>query len=371
MGLQLNRIKFVNFRNYRELDLDGLGRLTLFVGPNAVGKTNIVEGIQLITAQTSFRKPTVGQMISQGSTFSRLDGWVADTSRDLQITLQLEDGKKKRFLNGKAKRAADIRGIIPSVMFTPDDLELARSASAPRREALDALGAQLSANHHRIKSDYEKVVRGKNRLLREEASPALIESMDEVLIVTGAQLTCYRATLFMRLAEAMGEYYEQISGGGETFQACYVPSWAEHDPASTYSEIPSRDDARLRLERALRKRRQEEMARRRAVVGPHADHLEFFIDGRNVAQFGSQGQRRSLVLAFKLAETALIETMLDQKPILLLDDVMGELDASRRAALTSLACSELQTFITVTEMSNIAGDLIRTADVIELPLQKK
>lgn len=371
MGLQLNRIKFVNFRNYRELDLDGLGRLTLFVGPNAVGKTNIVEGIQLITAQTSFRKPTVGQLISQGSTFSRLDGWVADMSRDLQITLQLEDGKKKRFLNGKAKRAADIRGIIPSVMFTPDDLELARSASAPRREALDALGAQLSANHHRIKSDYEKVVRGKNRLLREEASPALIESMDEVLIVTGAQLTCYRATLFMRLAEAMGEYYKQISGGGETFQACYVPSWAEHDPASTYSEIPSRDDARLRLERALRKRRQEEMARRRAVVGPHADHLEFFIDGRNVAQFGSQGQRRSLVLAFKLAETALIETMLDQKPILLLDDVMGELDASRRAALTSLACSELQTFITATEMSNIAGDLIRTADVIELPLQKK
>ena len=371
MGLQLAKIAFVNFRNYRDLTLDGLGRLTLFVGPNAVGKTNIIEGIQLLTAQTSFRNPSTAQIINHGSAFSRIDGWVTDGSRDLQITCQFEEGKKKRLLNGKPKRAADLRGILPSVIFTPDDLELSKSASGPRRDALDALGAQLSANHHRIKSDYEKVLRGKNRLLRDEASAALIESTDEILVFVGAQLTCYRAALFQRLSQAMEGFYAQIAGGKEVLRAGYTPSWVDHDPDALYSEIPSRDEARQALEQAISSRRDEERARRRAVVGPHADYLDFFIDGKNVAHYGSQGQRRSLVLAFKLAETSLIEELLDQKPVLLLDDVMGELDSSRRAALTSFACSELQTFITTTGLSYIDELLTRNADVIELPLRDK
>ena len=141
--------------------------------------------------------------------------------------------------------------------------------------------------------------------------------------MVGAQLTCYRAALFNRLAKAMAGYYAQISNGREELEASYTPSWIEHDPERIVMETPSRDEARDRLEFALVARRAEERARHRSVVGPHADHLDFFIDGRNVAFYGSQGQRRSLVLAFKLAETALIGEMLDQKPVLLLDDVMG------------------------------------------------
>ena len=161
MGLTLQRLEFVDFRNYSHLELGGLGRLTVFVGPNATGKTNIIEGIQLLTAQTSFRNPTAAQMVRHGAPFARLDSWASDGARDLQFTLQVVDGKKKRLLNGKPKRAADLRGIVPSVAFTPDDLELARSASAPRRDALDILGSQLSASHHRIRSDYEKALKGK------------------------------------------------------------------------------------------------------------------------------------------------------------------------------------------------------------------
>ena len=328
MGLTVRRLRFVDFRNYRELDLDGLGKLTVFVGPNAVGKTNIIEGIQLLTAQTSFRKPTYAQMVKQGAEFARIDAWVSDDSRDLQLTLQLAEGKRKRLMNGKAKRAADLRGIVPSVAFTPDDLELARSASSPRRDALDALGSQLSASHHRLCSDYEKALKNKNRLLKDEAPDSLIESIDEVMVLIGAQLTCYRAALFSRLTKAMGDYYREISGGHED----------------------------------------EERSRHRSVVGPHADHLDFFIDGRNAAHYGSQGQRRSLVLAFKLAETALIADMLGQKPVLLLDDVMGELDATRRAALLSFALDGLQTFITATGLHYFDESLVAKADVMELPL---
>lgn len=369
MGLTLQRLEFVDFRNYSHLELGGLGRLTVFVGPNATGKTNIIEGIQLLTAQTSFRNPTAAQMVRHGAPFARLDSWASDGARDLRFTLQVVDGKKKRLLNGKPKRAADLRGIVPSVAFTPDDLELARSASAPRRDALDILGSQLSASHHRIRSDYEKALKGKNRLLRDEAPDDLVASMDEVMVMVGAQLTCYRAALFNRLAKAMAGYYAQISNGREELEASYTPSWIEHDPERIVMETPSRDEARDRLESALAARRAEERARHRSVVGPHADHLDFFIDGRNAAFYGSQGQRRSLVLAFKLAETALIEEMLDQKPVLLLDDVMGELDADRRRALLAFALEDLQTFITTTGLSYFGGDLLSRADVVELPIK--
>ena len=369
MGLTLQRLEFVDFRNYSHLKLGGLGRLTVFVGPNATGKTNIIEGIQLLTAQTSFRNPTAAQMVRHGAPFARLDSWASDGARDLQFTLQVVDGKKKRLLNGKPKRAADLRGIVPSVAFAPDDLELARSASAPRRDALDILGSQLSASHHRIRSDYEKALKGKNRLLRDEAPDDLVASMDEVMVMVGAQLTCYRAALFNRLAKAMVGYYAQISNGREELEASYTPSWIEHDPERIVMETPSRYEARDRLESALVARRAEERARHRSVVGPHADHLDFFIDGRNAAFYGSQGQRRSLVLAFKLAETALIEEMLDQKPVLLLDDVMGELDADRRRALLAFALEDLQTFITTTGLSYFGGDLLSRADVVELPIK--
>ena len=368
MGLMLERIAFVDFRNYPRFELGGLGPLTVFVGPNAVGKTNIIEGIQLLTAQTSFRNPTAAQMVRQGAPFARLDSWASDGSRELQFTLQVVDGKKKRLLNGKPKRAADLRGIVPSVAFTPDDLELARSASAPRRDALDVLGAQLSANHHRIRSDYEKALRGKNRLLRDEAPDDLVASMDEIMVMVGAQLTCYRAALFARLVKAMTGFYDQISSGKERLEASYTPSWLPHDPDRPGLVTPTRDEARRCLEAALSARRGEERARRRSVVGPHADHLDFFIDGRNAAVYGSQGQRRSLVLAFKLAETSLIEDMLDQKPVLLLDDVMGELDADRRRALLAFALDDLQTFITTTGLSYFSDDLLSRADVVRLPM---
>lgn len=367
MGLAIEKLKFVDFRNYRQLELDDIGRLTVFVGPNAVGKTNIIEGIQLLTAQSSFRRPTIAQLIREGAPFSRLDAWVGDGSRSLQLTLQLQEGKRRHLLNGKFKRAADMRGVVPSVAFTPDDLELARSASAPRRDALDVLGSQLSASHHRICSDYAKALRNKNRLLKEEAPEPLLESVDEVMILVGAQLTCYRAALFNRLARAMEHYYRELSGKKETFQASYTPSWIEHDPESPCYCYPSRDEAREELQAALACRHAEERARHRAVVGPHADHLDFFIDGRNAAYFGSQGQRRSLVLAFKLAETALVEDMLDEKPVLLLDDVMGELDETRRAALLSFASKDLQMFITATGLQYFDDCLISQARVLTLP----
>ena len=179
MHLRIERIAFRNFRNYETFELSALGPLTVLVGPNAVGKTNVVEGVQLLTALQSFRRPSLEQIVRQGADFARLDADVTDGSRELALSLQVSEGKKRYLLNGKGKRTADLKGLVPSVTFAPDDLELAKGAPAVKRAALDALGSQLSANHYVIKKDYEKVVRYKNRLLKDDALPELVASIDE------------------------------------------------------------------------------------------------------------------------------------------------------------------------------------------------
>lgn len=366
MDLRISHISFCDFRSYEAFDLSDIGPLTVFVGPNAAGKTNIIEGVQLLTAQSSFRNPTVHQLVRAGSSFGRLQADVTDGSRQLTLGVQLVEGKKKHLLNGKPKRTADLKGLVPSVTFTPDDLELSKGSMSVRRAALDSLGSQLSANHYLIRRDYEKVLRHKNHLLKEDSSSLLIESMNEMIVTCGAQLACYRSALFEKLASSMSSYYSEITEGRESLTACYVPSWEDHDPSVSRSYSFGRDEARASLSCALQKRLPDERARRRALVGPHADKIEFFIDGSNAGVFGSQGQQRSVVLAFKLAEVSLIQDILGQKPVLLLDDVMSELDSARRRALVSFVAGDIQTFITTTNLSYFDEDLLTRARVVRL-----
>lgn len=370
MDLSINHISFANFRSYERFDLAGIGPLTVLVGPNAVGKTNVVEGVQLLTAQTSFRTPSPVELVRMGASFARIAADVGDGKRELELEMRIEEGKRRFLLNGKPKRTADLKGVVPSVTFTPDDLELTKGPMAVRRAALDALGSQLSANHYLIRRDYEKVIRHKNRLLKDEAPPALVAALDETLVTCGAQLACYRAALFEKLAASMASYYAEIADGRERLRACYVPSWEAHDPNAPASYAFARDEARAALAAALAARSSEERARRRALVGPHADRIEFFIDGRNVSTFGSQGQQRSVVLSFKLAEASLIQDILHQRPVLLLDDVMSELDAARRRALVAFISGDIQTFITTANLDYFDEDLLAAARVVRLPREE-
>lgn len=372
MTLSIEHIGFTNFRNYERLELNDIGALTLFVGPNAVGKTNIVEGIQLMTALSSFRHPLIDQVIKHGESYARAEARVTGDDRVLDIVMLLESHKRKYTLNGKARRPADLKGLIPSVSFTPDDLDLVKGSMSVRRTAIDALGSQLSPNHYLIKKDYEKVIRYKNRLLKEEAQVALIDSINETLVTCGAQLACYRAALFAKLAPEISRRYADIAQG-EKLQVTYVPSWM----APVSRETPcgaasfSRDEARDALTSALKARRGEELARRKSVVGPHSDEIGFYIEGKNAGNYGSQGQQRSIVLACKLAEASIIEDMLSQKPVLLLDDVMSELDEHRRHALVEFISGDMQTFITTANLAYFDDSLLKNASVVRLGEEAK
>ena len=143
MGLKIRSIEFRDFRSYERFRLDGIGDLTIFIGRNAIGKTNILEGIQLVTSATSFRHPQIAQVIRDGNDEGRVVVNATDGNRDLTTELHLEAGKRRYSVNGKGKTAADVRGVLPAVTFAPDDLDLAKGSSSVRRRALDEVGMQF------------------------------------------------------------------------------------------------------------------------------------------------------------------------------------------------------------------------------------
>lgn len=382
MVMRISDISLVDFRNYERFSLAGLGNLTILIGRNGVGKTNILEAVQLMTSGTSFRHPQIAQLIRHGSGQARVQAEMTDGNRALSCALALEPGKKRYFVNGKPKGAGDIRGMLPSVVFQPDDLQLAKKSSSVKRDALDALGSQLTGNYHVVAGDYEKTLRYKNRLLKDEAPPDLVQAINETLVTCGSQLFCYRVALFSRMLPLLQRVYADIAGAAEPLLIAYLPSW-EHVAGVTLPEgsaglvarepldvrdngAPDRDRVRELFQAALERHGAEEVQRKRSLVGPHNDKLGFFLASRDASAFASQGQQRSIVLAWKLAEVEMVRQTLGTNPVLLLDDVMSELDESRRDTLVGLASEDIQTFMTATDLSGFNSALLERARIVRL-----
>ena len=378
MPLRITNINFKNFRSYEEFSLSDLENLTVIVGQNAVGKTNIIEGIGLLTSLTSFRSTTSAELLKNGTDFGRIFIDVTDGNRQLRIELLIEKGKRSYKLNGKPKRITDLKGLITSVTFTPDDLELVKGSHGTRRRSVDILGSQLNKNYYQITKDFEKVIRHKNKLLKDDASKDLIDSINELLIKVGAQLVAYRSTFFQRLLERMGPLYSKITGSSEELTGSYTPSWILEDDqqnevldSQTLKKIEiTKEEAIFQLSDSLKRLQSREISINRTLIGPHRDHIDLFINGMNSSIFASQGQQRSIVLAWKLAEAQTIEDMTGQLPILLLDDVMSELDEVRRQSLVNFLSDEIQTFITTANINYFDEEILSRANVIKIPFEE-
>ena len=381
MTIHIDKVTLDNFRGYTHLSLEGLERLVIIVGPNAVGKTNIVEALQLLTCAESFRKPNWREMVSWGSESCRIRMEMTDGKRLLEHEMVIDSGQRAYLVNGKKKSAGSLRGTCPSVLFIPDDLQMVKASSARRRDTIDALGMQLSKAYGQIKSEYAKALKQRNLLLREElASGMLFESWNESLVVHGSRLYSNRFRLFKRLAAHMENIYSQLVEG-EQLKAVYQPSWTRFDAQGRqltdrmeYSELEQVEDMDLaavqeQMSASVIALSLVERQRKTSLVGPHKDEIAFFINGKNARMFASQGQQRTIVLVEKLAEVELVREMLGQEPVLLLDDVMSELDAAHRASLTWFMEQSAQTFVTTTNLGYFSEDLIESAQVVKLPIE--
>lgn len=345
-GFTIQSISLRNFRNHSSYVRKFEPGQNQIIGANATGKTNVIEAIALMTQISSFRSSQIVDLINKDSNddFASVEIEILDNDTDTKniFTLTICDNKKTYKLNGKKKKISELKGRFPSVVFTPDDLELVKGSNTIRRQEIDNLGDQISKEYYRVAHDYTKALKQKNSLLKDNSPVDLLKSINDVLILTGAQLVYFRHALVNKIKPIIEDYYKKIAGDNELLGIQYFPSWAMDDELVDIT----RDKAREFLKQAFDEKINEEQARCRALIGPHRDRIVFTLNGSDAQSFASQGQQRSIVLAFKLTEVKLIEDLLDKKPILLLDDVMSELDESRRSKLSSFVDKQTQSFIT-------------------------
>lgn len=332
--------------------------MTVLYGHNAMGKTNTVEALQLLTAGASFRKPRPAQLVREGAESAKATLHLRGDGRVIDVSCVVEGSRRKFRRNGKPCQSADVPETLMSVLFNPDDLAFVKRSASQRREELDSFGRQANRGFAKILAAYQRAIEQRNRLLKEEyPNLALLDAWDASVAVGGATLLLARLRLFERLMPKVSAVYARLCGG-ERLECSYECSLGDDVQGMARDELTARY-----LER-LAQGRSDDLRRQQTLVGPHRDDLSFTIDGRDARTFGSQGQQRSVVLAWKMAEVELSTELLGEQPLLLLDDVMSELDEQRRAAVVSFVQEGIQTVVTTTNLGYFPPELLDASEVV-------
>ncbi len=329
--MQLNKIELRNFRNYEALSLDCDPGVNLIVGDNAQGKTNLLEAISYLGSGKSFRAQKTSEMIRFGADFADIDGEIFSQERIQTLRWVLFSGSRPRQIwrsGSKKKSAADIAGVLPSVLFCPEDLMVLKTGAAQRRRLGDHALCQLRPNYDAALTEYGRILEQKSRILKDHFdNPSLLEILPEYntrLCQVGALLISYRARFYDSLGKAAGAYHGQFSGGSEDFQLHYKTVSTVTDPFAPISTLTA--DLQAHLERHYR----AELESGQCLTGPHKDDFSVSLSGIDLKAYGSQGQTRTAAISLKLAQRELMAREFGEEPVLLLDDVLSELDPGRQ-----------------------------------------
>lgn len=324
--MSLNTLTLSGFRNFNKKDLNFSDGTNVIVGDNAVGKTNILESIALLSTGKSFKAKLEIEMVSLGQNIARVSG---KTNNDqLEVVISVNPKRKKFLVNGVAKRLVDFAGNLKTVVFAPQDLDLVTASPSLRRKFLDSVLSQVDREYRRSLLSYEKGLRQRNRLLfriREEGlSRTQLLFWDNLLIKNGDYLT-----------NARSEFIEFVND---------TPSIDQHEFSIHYDKSVV---SPARIEQYAR----QEVASATTLVGPHRDDFAFFEKNsheREMASFGSRGEQRMAVLWLKSAELGYIKKKTSESPTLLLDDIFSELDHDHRKHVFELSDNQ-QTIITTAD----------------------
>lgn len=328
--MKLRRIVLDGFRNYTDFTADFSPGVNVIWGENAQGKTNLLEAIGFLSGARSHRARGDRELISFDRDQGSITAEVTSRGRDFLLEVQLFRGARRRlFVNHvKCKTAAELGGIVQTVLFCPEDLSLIKAGAAERRSFLDHAICQLRPRYAEALAQYHKLLDHKTRILRDwEKHPSLLdvlEDFNEAMARAGALVIHYRAHFVRKLAEKAAQIQTEFSGGRETLALRYATVSTVRDPlgptVELYEDLRRHQDSHARAERDARS----------CLSGPHKDDLVAQINGQPARQYASQGQTRTAALSLKLAERELFRDDTGQWPILLLDDVLSELDARRQ-----------------------------------------
>ena len=329
--MRLNQLRLYDFRNYQTLDLTLDPGVNLILGENAQGKTNLLEAACYLSTGRSFRTAKTQELIRFGADFADLQANVFSQGREQSIRAVLFSGRRPRqlYLGGvKQKSAANLPGVLTTVLFCPEDLLVLKGGSLPRRKLIDNALCQLRPGYASALSEYNRLLESKSRILKDyREKPDLLEPLPEYnyrLAQVGTILIAHRARYLEALGKEASIYHSAFSAGREQLRLQYHTVSTVEDPFADKKIIF--EQILLHQERHYR----AELDAGQCLTGPHKDDFDALLDEIPVKAYGSQGQTRTAAISLKLAERELLRRDTGEEPVLLLDDVLSELDAARQ-----------------------------------------
>lgn len=328
--MRIRELRVTGFRNLAAQTLRFEGTLTVLAGDNGQGKTNVLEATYLLAGLRSFRTNKLAECVRFGEAAAAVLGHVERGPHRHSVEVRLHGAGRSVLVDGKPLRTArDYAGELNAIVFVPEDLALPRGAPDARRKLLDRGVFAAQPAHLRDLLDYERALRGRNVLLRDGVTGARLAAQTEVLARLGAQVLARRLAWVTALQPRLSRAFEDIAASPLPCALRYEARAVALPP----DDVHPAHALEARLAEALHRTTAADLARGHTTVGPHADDLQFTLEGRPLRVAGSQGQQRAYVLAYKLAEIDAARDDRGQPPVLLLDDVGSELDETRRAAL--------------------------------------
>lgn len=350
--MNLNFLRLRNYRNIESVDLELSERVNLFIGDNGQGKTNILESVHVLVENESFRYSDLSTLIHFGKDNSVLNTVIHNNDLEYNVQMVLYPKKKEVLLNGK-KTSKIYNYLPPVVLFSPESLSIIKESSDERRQLTDNLVKMVYKNGQNIILDFKKALRTRNKVLKDykdekiekDLAMRTLESLNPIYLKLATELTSLRINSLCDIKNEVQNQLNKINAHNKCdFDFQYVIS----------DQIVS-DFSLQNIHNLLSKRASElalaELASGQSLVGPQKHDVIFVYNGKDSRFFSSQGQQRSIILAFKMAQIVYHQRVHGFYPILLLDDVLSELDQTKQAALI-MALNEIQTqtFLTTTDV---------------------
>jgi DNA replication and repair protein RecF len=359
----LDSITLQDLRGYRSAELAFGPGPHLVVGPNAAGKTSLLEAIVLLAWGRSHRTSADAELIRWGADVARVEGRAGAETIEVALARPgaiagAGTGRKRIRVNGVARRAAGLVGLMRTVLFAPEEMLLVVGSPGLRRAAIDQLATQRSAAYLRDLAAYTRTLQQRNSLLRaireEQATRDELRFWDDSFLESGAAIVEARLRLLADLAAPLAAAHAEIAPD-EAAEARLSLRYETNAPA-----LPG-ESPRDALARRLVETAEKEVWNGSTLIGPHRDDVVFELAGRHLAGFASRGQQRTAILAFKLAELDLLTAQDGRPPLLLLDDVFSELDPERRSHLVRRIAELPQSFVTTTTLADLDPALVAVA----------
>ncbi|MFO7636643.1 MAG: DNA replication/repair protein RecF [Clostridia bacterium] len=341
----ISKIYLKNYRNYEEQEICPEEGINVVYGKNAQGKTNLLESVYVCSSGRSHRTQKDEVLVREGQTRYdiRIEGKKNKTPFSVSVSYDQENKKTVRVNQLRVEKIGQLMGVLNTVIFSPEDLQIIKNGPLERRRLLDILISQTRPSYFYLLQDYARIIRQKNSILkRSRLDDGLLQVFNEKLAQTGSGIVAQRIEFLKELETHMKQNQGVLSNGREDVSLSYSSS----SGAGSWEK----DSFYNRLEQE----KKNEVKYAVSLIGPHRDDFIITINGRDIRKYGSQGQQRSAVLSLKLGEIRIIREKTGYDPVLLLDDVMSELDVSRRKYLLENIKSR-QVFITSTEKKMYAS----------------